>query len=243
MMELQRREYEAGRFQYHQFQHELWQLNGRILEFEHSMRWEHQFPFPYVPPATAQHLLHIGECAQRLGQCVTRLTLGVASTIHPPEDVEVTRNGECVWRIPNIRRKHWEAVNGHITCLTSSHFHTHPHGYKMCLRLYLNGDGAGKGTHISLFFSVMPSDHDDFLCWPFKQLVHLTLINQGTPSASITRTFRPDSTSSAFERPVGDMNIASGYSKFAHQSIVYDGGFTHGDIIYIKCNVDLNGLL
>ncbi|KAJ7372402.1 hypothetical protein OS493_019854, partial [Desmophyllum pertusum] len=26
------------------------------------------------------------------------------------------------------------------------------YGYKMCARLYLNGNGMGRGTHISVFF-------------------------------------------------------------------------------------------
>ena len=33
-------------------------------------------------------------------------------------------------------------------------FYTFRHGYKMCARMYRNGDGMGKRTHISLFFAV-----------------------------------------------------------------------------------------
>ena len=39
------------------------------------------------------------------------------------------------------------------------------------LRLYLDGDGQGKGSHISLFLVIMKSDYDDLLTWPFKQKV------------------------------------------------------------------------
>ena len=44
-------------------------------------------------------------------------------------------------------------------------------GYKMCARLYLNGDGMGKGTHVSLFFVVMRGAYDALLKWPFRQKV------------------------------------------------------------------------
>ena len=44
-------------------------------------------------------------------------------------------------------------------------------GYKMCARLYLNGDGMGKGTHVSLFFVIMRGPCDALLKWPFRQKV------------------------------------------------------------------------
>jgi hypothetical protein len=39
------------------------------------------------------------------------------------------------------------------------------------MRLYLNGDGVGKGTHISLFFVIMKGEYDLLLSWPFKHKV------------------------------------------------------------------------
>ena len=121
-------------------------------------------------------------------------------------------------------------------------FYTSPHGYRMCIRTYLNGDGIGKGTHISLFFVVMRSEHDSLLPWPFKQSVRFTLINQKNPPASITEAFVPDLKSPSFHKPENDMNIASGFPKFARQGVLNDDNFTLGNMIYIKCQVDLTGL-
>lgn len=50
-------------------------------------------------------------------------------------------------------------------------FYSSKYGYKMCLRLYLNGDGTGRGTHLSLFFVVMRGKCDALLKWPFSQKV------------------------------------------------------------------------
>lgn len=50
-------------------------------------------------------------------------------------------------------------------------FYTNKYGYKMCLRIYLNGDGTGRGTHLSLFFVVMKGPSDALLRWPFNQKV------------------------------------------------------------------------
>lgn len=50
-------------------------------------------------------------------------------------------------------------------------FYTSRYGYKMCLRIYLDGDGTGRGTHLSLFFVVMKGPNDALLRWPFNQKV------------------------------------------------------------------------
>ena len=48
----------------------------------------------------------------------------------------------------------------------------------MCARIYLNGDGMGKGTHISLFFVIMRGEYDALLRWPFRQKVTFMLLDQ-----------------------------------------------------------------
>ena len=56
-------------------------------------------------------------------------------------------------------------------------FYTHPQGYKMCLRVDANGFGSGKGTHVSIFASLMRGEHDDQLQWPFEGDVIVELMN------------------------------------------------------------------
>ena len=57
-------------------------------------------------------------------------------------------------------------------------FYTHPQGYKMCLDVYANGNGDGKGTHVSAFTHLMRGEFDDRLKWPFQGSVVLQLCNQ-----------------------------------------------------------------
>ena len=57
-------------------------------------------------------------------------------------------------------------------------FYTSPGGYKMCLIVYSNGTGEGRGTHISCYTCLMPGDYDDTLEWPFKGEVTIELLNQ-----------------------------------------------------------------
>ena len=156
-------------------------------------------------------------------------------------DVKTT-HGTLMWKIPDIRRRYRDAMECRTISLYSPPFYTSPHGYRMCICTYLNGNGIGKGTHVSVFFVLMRSEHDNLLSWPFKQSVRFTLINQKNPAASITEAFVPDLHSPSFKKPENDMNIASGFPKFARQSVLQDENFTQGNVIYIKCQVDLSGL-
>ena len=106
----------------------------------------------------------------------------------------------------------------------------------------LNGDGMEKGTHISVFFVIMKSEHDSLLSWPFKQSVRFTLINQVNQHNSISEAFSPDLSSPSFQKPTAEMNVASGFPKFTRQSILQNEEFTQGNTIFIKAQVDLTGL-
>ena len=64
-------------------------------------------------------------------------------------------NGSFLWRIPDIKRRRRDALEGKITSIYSPPFYMDRNGYKMCVRAYLNGDGIGYNTHLSIFFVLM----------------------------------------------------------------------------------------
>ena len=113
----------------------------------------------------------------------------------------------------DFSRKRQEAINGRTRSIYSTPFYTSRAGYKMCTRIYLNGDGVGKGTHVSLFFVIMRGQYDAILPWPFKQKVTLMLLNQNN-GEHVIDAFRPDPSSLSFRRPQSAMNIASGIPLF-----------------------------
>ena len=59
----------------------------------------------------------------------------------------------------------------------SPSFYTHQHGYKMCLRVYANGNDSGKDTHVSVYAQLMAGDNDDHLQWPFVGDIEFVLLN------------------------------------------------------------------
>uniref|UniRef100_A0A3Q2Q7X2 TNF receptor-associated factor n=1 Tax=Fundulus heteroclitus TaxID=8078 RepID=A0A3Q2Q7X2_FUNHE len=153
-----------------------------------------------------------------------------------------TFDGIFIWRISDFAKKRQDAIAGRAPAMFSPAFYTSKYGYKMCLRIYLNGDGTGRGSHLSLFFVVMRGLSDALLKWPFNQKVTLMLLDQSNRE-HIIDAFRPDVTSSSFQRPVSEMNIASGCPLFCPLSKL-DGknSYIRDDTIFIKAIVDLTGL-
>ena len=45
------------------------------------------------------------------------------------------------------------------------------------LRVYANGDGSGKGTHLSLFVYLLKGEYDDQLQWPSNANITVQLLN------------------------------------------------------------------
>ena len=150
-------------------------------------------------------------------------------------------DGSMIWKIPQFSQRRTDAENGKYTSVFSLPFYSGRYGYKMCLRLYIMGDGIGKGTHLSLFFVVMRGEFDNILQWPFTHKVTFKLINQlQAGGRDIVNTFQPDSMSISFRKPKSEMNIASGCNcpQFVSHTELENGGFIADDTIFIKCSVD-----
>ncbi|XP_064392829.1 TNF receptor-associated factor 3-like isoform X3 [Halichondria panicea] len=152
-----------------------------------------------------------------------------------------SHDGQMIWKIPQFSQRMADAQSGKYTSIFSLPFHTGKYGYKMCLRLYILGDGIGKNTHMSLFFVIMKGEFDNILQWPFTSKVTFKLINQ-TGNRDIIDSFKPDPMSSSFQKPKSDMNIASGCPRFVSHTELKSGGFIVEDTLFIKSTVDCTNL-
>jgi len=71
-----------------------------------------------------------------------------------------TANGEFIWRITDFTRKLMDAKSGRAPePMISESFYTHPHGYKLCAGLWLNGVGTGRGRYISVGLQVSTAEN------------------------------------------------------------------------------------
>ncbi|XP_047128009.1 TNF receptor-associated factor 5 isoform X1 [Hydra vulgaris] len=146
-------------------------------------------------------------------------------------------DGHLLWKISSYKQRSMAAMSGTIPALHSAPCYTSRFGYKYCLRLYLNGDGAGKGSYISLFFVLMKSDYDSLHKWPFQNKVTFRL-RAKNPEYDIVESFTPDKNSSSFIKPVREMNIAAGVPLFAKKSDINEN-FILDDAIFIESKVYL----
>ncbi|XP_013381076.1 TNF receptor-associated factor 3 [Lingula anatina] len=151
-------------------------------------------------------------------------------------------DGTLIWIIKDYIRLKRDACTSRTLSLYSQPFYSSSRGYKMCARVFLNGDGVGKGTHLSLFFVIMRGDYDVFLHWPFQQNVTLALLAQDGSGRHLSESFCPETGNSSFKFPTSDMNVASGCPKFAPQNSVESETYLKDDTIFIKVVVDTYGL-
>ena len=152
---------------------------------------------------------------------------------------QTSYNGILLWCITDFQRKRQDAISGRHISIYSPPFFSNKTGYKMCARLYLNGDGIGKNTHVSLFFVLMRGAYDALLKWPFGQKVTLMFIDHnGKERAS--NTFRPDSTNASFKRPTTEMNIATGYPQLLPltELDVPDNSYVKDNVAFVKVTVN-----
>ena len=150
-------------------------------------------------------------------------------------------NGEFVWKIPEVARRREEARIGKIISVYSAPFYTSRFGYKLCLRLFMDGDGSGKKEFLSFFLAIMRGDYDALLPWPFQQTVSLIILDQDKQN-DIIQCFQPEPTSPSFWRPKADMNVASGCPKFAPLALLNNSSYTRNDTMFLKCVIDRTGL-
>ena len=146
-------------------------------------------------------------------------------------------NGTLLWKIEGYQRKRQDAINGVKTALYSPSFYSAQYGYKMCAKIFMYGDGFGKGSHLSLFFVVMRGDFDPLQTWPFQKKITMMLLDQGNGDHMID-AFHSDPQSSSFQRPKSEMNIVSGSPLFMPLDSLNNRQYIKDDVMFIKIIVD-----
>ena len=100
----------------------------------------------------------------------------------------------------------------------TSPFYTHVGGYKMCLKIYANGNGYCNGTHVSVFVSMMKGEFDSHLQWPFKGEVTVQLVNQREGGDNYE-----EESAYCFQRVIeGGVEKGLGYPKFISHDALYN---------------------
>ncbi|XP_074606593.1 TNF receptor-associated factor 3-like isoform X2 [Acropora palmata] len=180
----------------------------------------------------------LNEKLDSLKESLKQRNAPTVDNLSPPRYQEPTSfDAVLIWKIMDVSAKIYHSYDEPEKSIYSPPFCTSRHGYKMCARIYLNGDGMGKGTHISLFFVIMRGEYDAILRWPFRQKVTFMLLDQDNVEHVID-AFRPDPNSSSFQRPRREANIASGCPLFFPISDLNKHAYIKDDTMFVKVIVD-----
>ncbi|WP_257264071.1 hypothetical protein [Endozoicomonas sp. ONNA2] len=117
-------------------------------------------------------------------------------------------DGTFLWEIEDFKDAFFLARRGGETSTFSEIFYAN--GYRMSVKLFPNGDGAGLGTHVSLFLVIMKGKYDNVLAWPFNQQFSFEILGDGGDVLWSER-YLPELNSSlrsmsCFQKPRQEMN-------------------------------------
>ena len=102
----------------------------------------------------------------------------------------------------------------------SPSFYTCRRGYKMCIKVLANGSCSGKGTHVSVYVTIMAGDYDDQLQWPFVGDIKLMLLNWREDKRHLEKTLSINATSGLVKVLEGKFGQSWGYDQLvSHLSL------------------------
>lgn len=165
------------------------------------------------------------------------------------EELSVSHDGVLIWKLNDYSRKLQEAKLRSNHEFFSPPFYTHRYGYKLQVSAFLNGNGSGEGSHLSVYIRVLPGEYDSLLEWPFSYKVTFSIMDQSDPSLSkpqhITETFNPDPNWKNFQKPCSSRNsldestLGFGYPKFISHDEIKKRNYIRDNCIFIKASIEI----
>lgn len=219
------------------------QLQRLTGDFNVSLQNQRLHPSSSLISGLQQRITNLEKLSRENSHTIKDLENQLANAFHlidqlmkakAVQENPVAKTGTLLWKIDNFESKRTEAITKKNT-LFSPVFWTSENGYKLCARIYLDGDGPGRQTHISLFLVVMKGDYDDFQRWPFRHKVSFTILDPNGQE-HLHDSFRPNPDSSSFQRPKKDYNIASGCPTLMELSKL--DKYVKDDTMLIKISID-----
>ena len=129
----------------------------------------------------------------------------------------------------------------------SPSFYSSQGGYRLLLGVAPNGNGPGRGTHISIFAYLEKGDNDSSLTWPFRGSVIVDLINQLEDKNHLRFVINFPEDDDASGRVV-DRERSSGWGKkhlIAHNQLGKVPGkniqFLRNDTLFFRIDVEVPG--
>ena len=153
------------------------------------------------------------------------------------ESRDINFTGSLLWKIKNFSQHMQNAVDKTELSVYSKPFYTSRYGYKIRAQLFLNGLGSQAGEHMSIYFHLLPSEHDDILRWPFNHKITFSILEQCPEPDNVTYTLVPTPNEDSYKRPSDKMSGGKGYNKFISIDQLKKGQYVKNDSIFVKIRV------
>lgn len=148
-----------------------------------------------------------------------------------------TTDGIYMWKIDNYPRRMREAREGKILELYSPPLYSHFFGYRICCKIYLNGnknEPSGHGTHVAFYMVVMKGEFDLLLPFPFPRIFKATLLAHN-PIKNVEKVIEPKNTV-PFQMPKEEMNPMVGHAKFVSHAELAGSDYLWDDALFFSIN-------
>lgn len=157
------------------------------------------------------------------------------------------QDGKFIWKIGNYSAKLAESKLANNLELNSEAFYTSRYGYKLSASVFLNGNGSGEGSYLSLYIRVLRGEYDNLLEWPFRLPISFRILDQCSDPekrAHLVESFVPNPSWKHFQKPsVEGEAMGFGYPKFVSHETLKNGGYIRDDAIFVKISVDSSKLI
>ena len=112
-------------------------------------------------------------------------------------------------------------------------FTTSPQGYRFCLKVFTNGYGSRKGSHLSIFAHIVKGQHDGRLQWPFTGTIIIELLNWLEDKGHYKMTLSIGTNNKILRVTEGEFGKNTGYRQFISQSSLNSS--TNPQYLYHDC--------
>ncbi|XP_030240445.1 TNF receptor-associated factor 4 isoform X2 [Drosophila navojoa] len=188
----------------------------------------------HLENSAAAHLSLMVALSSRQGQQIQMLKSAVSK-------LSINYTGTLLWKITDWSAKMNEARGKDGLELVSPPFYTSQYGYKLQASMFLNGNGPGENTHVSVYIKVLPGEYDALLKWPFSHSITFTLFEQGAQSGQggVAESFVPDPTWENFQRPSNEPDqLGFGFPRFISHELLHSRPFIKADTVFLRVKVD-----
>ncbi|TKR92706.1 hypothetical protein L596_007307 [Steinernema carpocapsae] len=158
-------------------------------------------------------------------------------------------SSQFVWHIEGYSSALQRAKRGLAPVIFSRPFFSHRNGYRMAVSFAPFGDGDSLREQNSVFVSILSSDNDDILEWPFACPITFTMLDQSAKKSDLQHfsvRFAPKvvvANAPFLGRPVSSRNPAFGIQRYVPISEMREGGrFVKNDALFIDIQIDVRVL-